>query len=142
MFGNLLKMFLITFVLMVFVKSCVGCRCDARLGFGTICGHRLSVDPSDGCQPNSLYFCDQKVPNGLAQEVKNCLIANQFCIYGWLPREDIQSDVCVNYFANGIQNLSSMDFQSSLLMTPRAWAMKIFHYKIDQDDSFLPSKLR
>ncbi|CAG2113674.1 unnamed protein product [Medioppia subpectinata] len=45
-----------------------GCRCDARLGFGQICGHRLSTDSVDGCKANSLYACDQNTPNGWANE--------------------------------------------------------------------------
>ena len=100
-------------------KPCLGCRCDSRLGFGNICGHRLTISPTDGCKPNSLYFCDKNIPNGWAQETKNCVVTNQFCIYGWTSTQEMQTDICVDYYYTNFQNQTSIDFQSSL-MTPRA----------------------
>lgn len=108
------------FVILVFVlfwKSGLGCRCDARLGFGNICGHRLALSPSDGCKRNSLYFCDKNIPNGLAQEVKNCVLTDQFCVYGWTSPQENQSDVCVDYYFTNFHNLTSIDFKSSLMTT-------------------------
>ena len=118
MFSNRFKILTLILFEIILFKISNGCRCDARVGFGNICGYRLSISRSDGCQPNALYFCDKNLPNGSAVETKNCLNFNQFCIYGWIKTEDIQTDICVNYF-NLNQNSTAIDFQSSFI-TPRA----------------------
>lgn len=89
------NIFLIIIIIIVLINSSyeIECRCDSRMGFGNICGHRLGLE-QDGCNQQVVYFCDHQSPNGLAHEVTNCRMNAQNCIFGWVLDSFSQDDVC------------------------------------------------
>jgi hypothetical protein len=118
---NKLKIVFIFLLLsLICVTLVLSCRCDSRLGFGTICGHRLGLERGDGCKSHSIYFCDQNTPNGFANEVKDCLNSNEICIFGWIFNITAQDDICAPIYRpinRNSLNSSNINFN---LLAPRA----------------------